>query len=619
MTGLKMNREKTGERNSYLIFSLLILLSVFQYGIRKICGFTMYPDEFGYWASASELAGYDWSEIASMGSYYSFGYSLILFPILLLFKNGVTIYRVAVFINILLMCIGIFLCRKILSILFPDMGRNEKVFASGIAIFYPAWIFYAQTTMTEGLLFFLFMLIVYLLLEFMEKQTVKRALAMAVVFVYMYCVHMRTVGIIAAGLVAILGWAVSGKGKKKPLLFFAAAFVCMGVIAFFLKRKVIIEVFSYADKEILSGNDYGSQWGKFENIFTEEGFRTLFYGIVGKIFYLGMASLGTFYWAMGWCIKEIVLEVKSVMHYAKSTNKKRTEGQKGNYQISIKTVAAFFLLSASAGEILISSIYMNGAGNIDCLVYGRYNEFLVPVALAAGVAIMLKSQFLFRGTLLFGTAMGCMMEYLLYIVNKYSLQGFRGYHAAGMSYLLEEKLLQEGSFDISLFFHNTYILTVGCMIGAVTLIWTARQRKSFVWVLSGILFLETVAGMQISSHYVYSVNNTNFGNLVIADIIMENEKEGMKIGYLDEGKPAFVGLIQMQLQEKTIHVIREETILEGLEELPDFLITHIETKQEEILLKFYEKKASTNTFCLYIKKKKEAEIKDETDYSDTML
>ena len=38
-----MNRLK--REHIYLIFIILIIICIFQYGIHKICGFTIYPDE----------------------------------------------------------------------------------------------------------------------------------------------------------------------------------------------------------------------------------------------------------------------------------------------------------------------------------------------------------------------------------------------------------------------------------------------------------------------------------------------------------------------------------------------------------------------------------------------
>ena len=82
----KFTKTRT-KADKHLLFIIFILLGIYQYGIGKICGFTMVPDEFGYWASAAENVGYDWSEVASLGSYYSFGYSFVLTPILWAFRD----------------------------------------------------------------------------------------------------------------------------------------------------------------------------------------------------------------------------------------------------------------------------------------------------------------------------------------------------------------------------------------------------------------------------------------------------------------------------------------------------------------------------------------------------
>ncbi len=91
----------------YLLLFAVLIFCIHQYSIHKIFGFSLYPDEFGYWASAAGWVGYDWSGAASIGSYYSFGYSLVLAPILKLCRDGVLAYRVAVTVNMLLQCICI--------------------------------------------------------------------------------------------------------------------------------------------------------------------------------------------------------------------------------------------------------------------------------------------------------------------------------------------------------------------------------------------------------------------------------------------------------------------------------------------------------------------------------
>ena len=149
-------------RHAYTIAFLLILCCFFGYNIGKIYGFTILPDEFGYWSYAAAAAGYDWSGIVSLNSYYSYGYSVILLPVLILFQDGLTAYRAAVAVNFVMVAGIGFLLQYLMVGLFPDMkGRVLSVFAAVITL-YPPLLLYARTTMTETLLAFLYVLAVVL-------------------------------------------------------------------------------------------------------------------------------------------------------------------------------------------------------------------------------------------------------------------------------------------------------------------------------------------------------------------------------------------------------------------------------------------------------------------------
>ena len=116
-------------RQYFVLFSILIL-SVCMYGICSIVGFSYYPDEFGYWSSAAANIGYDWSEVASLGSYYSFGYSLILTPILYFFRGGLAAYRAAVVVNMLLHAGSVWLLGGIARRLCPKAKNMDIVYAA---------------------------------------------------------------------------------------------------------------------------------------------------------------------------------------------------------------------------------------------------------------------------------------------------------------------------------------------------------------------------------------------------------------------------------------------------------------------------------------------------------
>lgn len=575
--------------NIYLIFIILIIFGIFQYGINKICGFTLVPDEFGYWASAARTVGYNWSPIASLGSYYSFGYSFVLIPILKLFQNGVTAYRAAVGINMLLMCAGIFLMQGILKRMFPETDEIRRVLICGIAVLYPSWIFYMQMTMTEALLMFLFVLITYLFICLMKNAKVLTAACLAVSLIYLYCVHMRTVGVLIACMITLLFWMVIERPEIKTVLTFWGILLLFLILAVILKQNTITEVFSSADTKVLAGNDYGSQWGKFKQIFTAHGMIQLIKEAEAKIFYLGLASFGIFYWGIIWIVKEIVSLIRKFL--------KREKGEATGW-------IALFLMLAAVGEVLVSSIYMYQGKVIDTLIYGRYDEFIVPVFLLIGITAMSRSKWLFRGTLLMGTGTGVFVLVILDLIEAKSMEGIRGYMVAGISYLLKEDNL-----NVYLFFRDTWMLGFGIMLITAFIVWTARKSSSAAWFLSGIIVLEIAAGLQINHHYTYRVNNSNFMDLYIAEEIRDKIGSEDRVAYLDEGKPEYIDFIQMQLQEETIEVIPEEAMLwendyiseygSGMAGQGLFLITHIDTQYKDELDKMFDTSIRSNTFYLY--------------------
>ena len=565
--------------NLHLLLIVLVIICIYEYGIQKICGFTMYPDEFGYWASAASVVGYNWSETASLGFYYSFGYSLILVPILVIIRDGVMAYRAAVFINMLLMCISVFLFGKIIEKVFPATKNSVKILIGGAAVLYPAWIFYMQMTMVESVLMFVFSLDIYLFYKFMENKKVSAAIALAVVLIFGYCVHMRMIGILISGVLVCLCRLIGEKGNKKVFFIWFGIIMLLFEITLYLKNLTITTVFSFVGEDVLAVNDYGGQWGKFAEIFTFIGMKKLICGVVGKLYYLGLASFGTFYWAFVWCLNESIQLIRQMV---------RKE------DVHPRQWLALFLFLAVTGQVLISSIYMYDTDVIDCLVYGRYNELLVPVMILIGIIAMSKSRFLIRMTMLMGMVLGGITALLLHVINQENMSDIRGYHVAGISYLL-----QGSNQDVRLFFWHTWLLGLGLIMLVCAFVWLGSRWASTWWLYAGILVIEIAAGLQINNHYTYQVNYTNYDNMMIAEALQERRGEDIDILYLDEDHLPFVDFLQMQIPEKTIHVITEDE-LSCLGEGKNYMvITDAETKQSSVLKEQFDREIRTSVFCLY--------------------
>lgn len=595
----------------YSIFFILIIICIFQYGIQKICGFTMYPDEFGYWASAAKVVGYDWTEAASLGSYYSFGYSAVLAPLLALFADGVEVYRAAVAVNMVLMCFGVLILGSIVKDLFPDMDNTLRAMAAGAAVLYPAWIFYMQMTLAEAFLTFLFVGAFKLFLVFIKKPGVGKGIALALLLVYMYCVHMRTIAIAIACFLTLALWGLSDPSVRKQMAAVLMAVAVAGLVVAVAKRNVVLSVFSVADPEKLAVNDFASQAWKIREILSLGGVWILFKEILGKIFYLGITSFGIFYWAVGWCVKEA---------FALSGGRDRRKGNESGGSRERKTSlpegageektrprktgdreekrrirqwAALFLFLSVAGEVLVCSIYMHGSAQIDCLIYGRYNEFLMPVVIAVGIPAMLEGKGILKKTLILITGTGLMVPLILSVAEAEGMEGIRGYFVAGLAPLIKEE-----NFDINVFFGSAWIygaLLMGLAAGIIVLI---RKKENMAWLMGILAATEVAVGLGASTHYTYKVNQTGFENLRIAEEILEHKFEGMQVVYLDEGTPEFIDFQQMQLRDVPIRVLKGDGEAQK-DQMGDFLITDSDTAQAEALEQIYNRYIRTSTFVLY--------------------
>lgn len=577
-TGFDVRMQRVKEIDKYLILILLLLFCIFQYGIEKICGFTLYPDEFGYWSSAANVVGYDWSEVASLGSYYSFGYSLVLIPILKIFGGGVAAYKAAIAVNVCFVCIGIFLLMGILKRIFPHISNLKRIFISGMAAMYPPWIFYMQMTLAESLLMMLFVLICWLIICLIQKPNVMTAGLLAIALVYIYSVHMRTVGIIIACLMMLVLWGLSNPAIRKQLLLFLVVLFIACVIVLVIKRNVVLQVFSYADAETLAVNDYGSQWEKFRKILSPDGVFQLLIAVTGKLFYLGLSSFGTFYWFLWWSARETFRLLKKIWQ-------KR--------ECYVQNFLAAFLLLSVIGEVLISSIYMHGSVKIDCLLYGRYNEFLIPVLMVFGIAAMYRSRRLLYGLLMQAALTGIMIPGLFYYIRKNNMEGIRGYFVTGISYFLDKD-----NFEPKEYLITAWLVGIVLMTFAAVIVWVSKRIRGAAWVLILAIAMEIICAIRVSNDYTYQVNKNIYPDLLIAETIESVGKPEDEIVYLNEGIYVFVSFQQMQMPKRSIKVASEEQ-LQQLESMGRFLITDSKSKYNEILKEQYDRQVISPTFHLY--------------------
>ncbi len=370
----KCDKSALGIQAGFLLLCVCLALIV----LPGIYSPQILPDEYGYWSRAAGFAGRDWSSVSETCSYYAFGYGILLFPLFVLTSDPVWLYRAAVLMNFVFLYAGFLLLFYLLKC-GPLKGRKGLAAGTaGTVMCYTAYLTYAQTTMTEELLTFLYILLTVLTYRYIQDTGAgsaetksgrgRRLLLLAGILVtagYMYLVHNRTVGIL---LVTVLFLSAISYGRDKRMglavliltSLFAAAFFYLGAVG--LNRQVA-EIGTQEYRELANGNSYAGQLWKLPFLFSFQGIGQLLAGLTGKLFYLGVASFGLYYWGIAFLVRGFWKK---------------------------KDPFFFWLLISHGSALAISCVSSLGTSRVDGLLYGRYHENTLPVILACGILALFQ-------------------------------------------------------------------------------------------------------------------------------------------------------------------------------------------------------------------------------------
>ena len=570
----------------FLLFALLIFC-IFQFNIYNIYGFSIYPDEFGYWASAAEVLGYDWSATVALGSYYSYGYGMILTGLLWIFHDSVMAYRAAIAVNMLLQCGSIVILWKIFKRLHQTDGSKKRkmqvVLAVGVAVFYPPWLFCVEMTMAEALLMFLYVLICYQIILFVEKPNIIGAVLLALSLIYIYFVHMRTIAVVIAAVLTffLYAWKTPSVRKKLAILF---VIMVVGVVwGQWIKGKVTATVYAATDSELLSVNDYSGRLGALKNLFSIQGIKEIFFSSVGKLYYLVMASFGLFIPAIYTCVKNIWKMLQSFCL--------KKENKECNGYIYL------FCLLAMMGQFVIIAISTMFPGRLDIIIYGRYNEYLLPVFIGIGLITVCESSHKLRIFIL-----NVVISAILFMITfRYALHSgltiMLGFFAPGISYLSND-----WNYDIKTEFLKAYFFGIFLMTCVMICIYIGKRFRKYIYVMGAILIMEILLVFCLKGKYTKPFNDKNYYNLMISQYMAEYDKP---ISYLYGGGYTFIDLIQFDMRDRKINIIMEkdlESQQEGI--LPDqgFLIVDQECEYLEEIEERYKKCIESQSFILFLAK-----------------
>lgn len=545
------------------------------HGISKSYGFYFPADEFGYWSYAAGLAGYDWSDIASLGSYYSYGYSLILLPVFLIFKDGVIAYRAAMVVNIALLAVCFFIRQK--------MGRT---FYAAAAVFYPTWLFYAGTTFAEILLVTLYLTTCMLLLKYLQTDNKRYMALMLAAMFYMYLVHLRAIGVLVSGTAVLLLYNIrkysirkyimrnGGRKVRSVLVPAAAAAVILAVgllMGLFIKNYWTGMVYGDTADTLKNANDYAGQFEKIAYIFSIDGLKNLIISVSGKILYLGLASYGIAYFGIIYAVR----------------------------RVREKKYFPLFVLLTTVAALMICAIYTIRPGRVDTLTYGRYHEYVMPVLLMMGIKELGSKALSAKRTMCRIAVMlelEAVMTWLVTVsLNENGQTSFFGNTICGISWLYNPQDFEPVSYYWKVYLTGA-VLTVAVCMG---IWWTGRRRGREI-LLMLLVTMQIVIGIRLSSMYIDDSRLGCFRDTLLREVIYELNPEGSREVYYSTEGNAFgnIGILQFMMRDTPIHIVKTDYDLDSQNE-EDLLLIDFRSDQGEALAEKYDSHLTSGHFALY--------------------
>lgn len=531
------------------IFTAVILFCFWIFNIGGIYGFSILPDEFVYWSYAAEVNGYDWSDIASLAPYFSYGYSLFLIPLFTLCKNAVTAYRIAVSMNFVFLFLGLTaLIKTMRKAAGCDKYNMPVAMFCMLAVLIPCNLFYTQMTLTETLLVSLYIAAGSILFQYLENNRLSTLILLMLTLMYLYMVHMRTVGVLVSAVMVLCLHILYRKDKIRHILVIAFITVILLLAAGMIKQYAFESVYGGLNQEFVASNDYNGQYDKIQYIFTWEGFYDLIVGILGKILYLGLATWGVFYWGL----------------YALIRNTwKMLHNMKRHMEIAPQQIFALFLLLSAASQIIIASVYLLTLGEISDYTYGRYLEMIIPFIMVWGFIDMWKEK---ARLILSVTGVIALAQILItYMVVRQIIatgaDNFQGYFMVGMSYLYDEN-----NFYVDKFYISAYLLCEFLTLCITTLVLFCRSAKKRQYIMVICAVMEMALAVHADKIYTGPFKRAAFRDSRVTDILNDLTDGKRRVVYMDEVFPSYIGIIQFMTKDVDIHVMERRNTVSDYDE-----------------------------------------------------
>lgn len=373
--------------------------------------FNLTPDEYSVTAVAAYFNGYDWKPTVSMGGYYGYVQSLFYIPVFRMTDDPYLRYRIMLIINGVIMSfvpvIVYHLSRRTFNI-----KKAASVLFSLICGLYPSYMLLTKYTWNEtmcSILPWIFVLLMYKAggAENSAKKQVLSVLG-GLTLAAAYGSHGRMLALVAAGLVLQL--LVFLTMKKKRVFCFAGFYggAAAGLVADKFIKNFIQNALWNMGGEKAPTNTLEEMLSRLITVQRSSGditgvsisenvsFEKFFDSLIGHLFYFISST-----WGFGAiCIVAVIAGL--VFYYKRRSSKivmtkdGEVDPKTGPYTDDVHAVLLWFTLLVMGAAFVISIAFKSTSPlyyeRADSVIYGRYTEYLYPIAILATMVPLYRGK-----------------------------------------------------------------------------------------------------------------------------------------------------------------------------------------------------------------------------------
>lgn len=357
------------EKKEYksLIFLYFLLVCINLIVISKVKMPSVIPDEINTLAMPAYFAGYKWNLISDV--YYGWGGGVLYFPLFLVIKDSIFLYKSILFVNILVIGTIPIISYIILRRYFLISDKKFSIILSFLIGIYPGNLSSSYYAWNETWVRILPWLVVFLLLELKHNyKKTRNSILLGGICIYAYSIHGRL--IIIFPIICILSFLYYLKNKE---IFINIKYFLISAILMFIIDKIVknkVQSMLFGENTVLP-NTLSHTLEKLISSFRESHTiinivratsSYLFYIIITSFGLMTLAIMFLYYTYIG------------------------SQEEKGNVSLNFEIFGTFSVLGIFCSIIISVLFFCSDFEKYKMFIYGRYTDQFTPLIMLYVIA-----------------------------------------------------------------------------------------------------------------------------------------------------------------------------------------------------------------------------------------